>query len=445
MIFKSFKFRIVYRLIILSSLLGGVFYFVFVTEQYLRSAYFIVFFIISVVELFWFIDRTNRDLANFFQSILQNDFTTTFTKKHKGKTFVQLYDSINKITEKFREIGAEKEAQFLFLEMLIQHVKVAIVSFDEHGTVRLCNDSFYQIIDTKYVKDLNQLKKSFPDLVLQLEEIQPEKPIVYKLQTENEILHLTILANVFIMEGKTFKLVSLQNIKNELEAGEVDAWQKLIRVLTHEIMNSVTPITSLTDTLLDIVSPNYENKSPLEDQQIENIYAGLKAIKDRNQGLNTFTKAYRSLTRVPVPTFSKIDGEEFVQSLHILMTPDLEAKGIALHSAVEPVGYTFNGDREQLVQVVINLIKNAAEAFEATADKNISVTITGGKNTKIAVSDNGPGIPEEYHDKIFIPFFTTKKKGSGIGLALARQVIHLHNGKLDMDTGEDGTNFNITL
>jgi len=445
MVFNSFKIRVILRLALLSLFLGAFFYFVFVTGQYLRSAYFIAFFIIAVVELFWFIDRTNRDLSNFFQSILQSDFTTTFTKKHQGKSFEQLYGVVNEITDKFRKIGAEKEAQFLFLDMLIQHVKVAIVAYDETGKIRLSNDSFSDITGIKYIKELKILKKSYPELVEIFEKIRPEKPLMHKLTRNNELLQLSIVATHFIIEGQSIMLVSLQNIKNELEIGEVDAWQKLIRVLTHEIMNSVTPITSLTDTMLDIVKEHHENQSGLKGDNLDNIYKGLRAIKERNQGLNTFTKAYQSLTRIPTPTFTKIEGEDFIQSIQVLMNADLAEKNITLTTAVSPSDKSFFGDKEQLMQVVINLIKNASEALEKEDFKEIKLIIQGNSDTTISIIDNGPGIPEEFRDQIFIPFFTTKKQGSGIGLALARQVIHLHNGTLKVESSDERTEFKISL
>lgn len=445
MISKTFKVKVLIRIVVLSAFLGSFLYFALVTEQYLRSGYFLVFSLISVGELFWYIDRTNRDLANFFQSILQNDFTTTFSRNEEGKSFRQLYQSINAISNRFRAIGAEKEAQLLFLELLLEHIKVAIIVFDENGNVQSVNASFKELVDQPYLNEIQGLKRTLPQLAEVLEDIGPERPRLFQLQKDQELLQLSIVANLFIVKGTTFKLVSIQNIKRELEAGEVDAWQKLIRVLTHEIMNSVTPITSLTDTMLDIVTPHQQSGRNLSPENLKNIFAGLSAIKERNQGLQTFTRAYQQLTRVPQPQFEQFSALEFLQSLQVLVLPDMKAKGVNFKIDVEPEDAEIIADRQQLGQVLINLIKNAREAVEASSLKEVTVQIFVSEPTTIIVSDTGQGIPKDQQEKIFIPFFTTKKQGSGIGLALARQIIHQHNGTLTLEPSVEGSRFVISI
>lgn len=242
----------------------------------------------------------------------------------------------------------------------------------------------------------------------------------------------------------------MQNIKNELEAGEVDAWQKLIRVLTHEIMNSVTPITSLSDTLLDIVQPSYTNKMPLDQESVNKVYTGLKAIRERNTGLRSFAKAYQSLTRLPAPDFKFVNAQEFLEKVRILVNPELQSIGITLKSKTEPLDHSFLADEEQIIQVILNLLKNSKEAFnedDSKKGKEIQISIIGDKSqTEILIIDNGRGISKESMDKIFVPFFTTKKSGSGIGLALARQIIHQHNGTIQVNSVEnEGTIARISL
>ncbi len=448
--YRSFTIRILFRIVIQFLLLGAFFYFVFATGQILRSIYFFSFFIIALFELIWFINRTNRDYSNFLLSILQNDFTTTFTRKHEGKPLDDFYNSLNQITNKFREIGAEKETQYLFLEMLVQHVKVGIITYDESGEIRIVNDAFCDLAGKKYIKDLNSLKKLSPELLKEIMDLKPDRPKLVKIQLYGKLQQLSLLSNIFKVEDQTFKLVSFQNIKNELEAGEVDAWQKIIRVLTHEIMNSITPITSLSDTLLDIVGSANEKQLSLDKDSVSKIFIGLKAIKERSGGLKTFSKAYQSLTRLPAPEFTTINSNDFLETIRVLVGSELQSGKILLETTVEPSDHTFLADSEQITQVILNLVKNSKEALLSTGDnieRKITVSIVGKKGqTEIDIHDNGPGIQEEFREKIFIPFFTTKKKGSGIGLALARQIIRQHNGTIQMDSeGGNGTTARISL
>jgi nitrogen fixation/metabolism regulation signal transduction histidine kinase len=281
-------------------------------------------------------------------------------------------------------------------------------------------------------------------------DLKPDRPKLVKIQLYGELKQLSLLSNIFKVEAQTFKLVSFQNIKNELEAGEVDAWQKIIRVLTHEIMNSITPITSLSDTLVDIVGPSNEKQLPLDKDSVAKLFIGLKAIKERSAGLKTFSKAYQSLTRLPVPEFATINSHDFLETIRVLVSSELQASKILLETTVEPSDHSFLADSEQITQVVLNLVKNSKEAILETEDKpdgKITVSIVGKEGqTDINIHDNGPGISDEFREKIFIPFFTTKKKGSGIGLALARQIIRQHNGTIQLDSdGENGTTARISL
>jgi len=447
MIYKSFRFKVILRLILISLSLGLFVYYVFVTGQYLRSGYFLTFSILTVIELFWFIDRTNRDLSNFFEAILQTDFTTTFTRKKEGKSFEKLYLSLNLITEKFRQIGADKEAQYHYLEMILQQVRIGVLTFDSDGKISMANDSLRKLTGLAHLSDLKVIDKISPALYNTFVDIGPNENKLIKTYLNGQLLHLSILSSSFRMHDKDFKLITIQNIRNELEAGEVEAWQKLIRVLTHEIMNSVTPITSLTDTLLEILDNN--NKEVENAEISKNVHIGLMAIKDRSHALNRFTKSYQSLTRIPEPNFSTISAKEFTSSLQTLFNAEMASNRILFEVKVLPEELKFVGDKELLGQVVINLIRNSMQALETGGENDgqikLFVTEEVGVIT-ISVEDNGPGIPEDRQDKIFVPFFTTRKNGSGIGLALARQIVRLHNGTIKVDSREgEFTRFVISI
>ncbi len=438
MVYKNFKLNIILRLLLMAISIAALLYFVLITEQYLRSVYIFVFLIVLLVEFIYYVDKTNRDFTSFLLAILQNDFTTTFSEKSKGKSFEQLYSALNQITQKFKNISSEKEMQFLYLETLVEQIRVGVLSFDEKGDIHLINDAFKNIINRPHLKNVDALAKVDKNLLEVIRNIKPTENKLVKVSIDNKLSQLSINAAEFKLQSEYFKLVSLQNIKNELEAHELETWQKLIRVLTHEIMNSVTPITSLTATLQDIIQKEREELKTNGEDSLENIAEGLSAIKNRSEGLQTFTEAYKDLTRMPLPEFQKTDLSTVFGRIERLFQADASERDVVLT-------VNQNVDREVLIdpelfdQVLINLVKNAFEAVEEQELKRVYLSATeANQKITITVRDNGPGIEPDKLDKIFIPFFTTKKKGSGIGLAVSRQILQMHNGTINVDSEEEG-------
>jgi nitrogen fixation/metabolism regulation signal transduction histidine kinase len=395
--------------------------------------------------MIWYIERINRDFNAFLLGLLQADFTATFNEQSKGKSFAHLYSTFNKINRKFRSISTEKEIQHLYLETMIEHVKTGIISFDPDGKVHLINDAFKGLLNKPFLQNIHGLESINMQLVDTLKDIKPNQKELLKISIKGNLLHLSIHATAFKLHDTEYKLVSFQDIKNELDAQELDAWQKLIRVLTHEIMNSVTPITSLTATLYDMVKSDLKNKDTLDISTMNNLMEGLNVILNRSNGLHRFTEAYRNLSRIPTPNFQQINIAENVRQVITLQEHNF--KKVKINFKSEKDDLNINADPELLQQVLINLIKNAAEALEKVESPVIDISISRKNNEcLIMVNDNGHGIPVDVLDKIFIPFYTTKKDGSGIGLPLCKQIIQLHGGKLSVRTAiQDGTTFTISL
>ena len=434
---RNFRVHILLRILFITVLIGLLIYFFFVDERYLRTVYLAAFLAIAIGELMWYIDKTHRDFTTFLLALLQDDFTTKFSEENKGGAFDSYYKTLNQITRKFEQISSDKEVQHLYLEALVDHVRVGILSIDKDEKIHLMNGALQRMLGkppSAFLKNLSSVDPQLPQL---LREIKPKENRLLKVHVKGELLHLSIHASEFILDKNYYKLISIQNIKNELDNNELEAWQKLIRVLTHEIMNSVTPITSLSGTLQELV------KDQADSETLDKVRQGLGAIQLRSEGLQNFTEAYRKLTKIPRPKFNVISLSAFITNNLQLLENDL--KDIRIVTEIPP-HIEILGDRDLLSQVLINLLKNAVEAMTQEPEPTIWITAEQADDVVISIRDNGSGIDEDKIEQIFIPFFTTKSEGSGIGLALSRQIIQLHNGSIQVHAREgQGTTFIIKI
>ncbi|WP_370089246.1 PAS domain-containing sensor histidine kinase [Ekhidna sp.] len=385
---------------------------------------------------------------HFLESIHYDDFTNTYPEKNTGSSRDLLYHEFNEILRKFREIRADKEAQHQYLRTIVQHIGIGIVTFDSDGEVQIMNNAAKKLLGIKMIKNINQISRNHPNLTESFLDLKTGGRDLIKITKSEEEVQLAVYAIELSLRGKAFKLISIQNIQSELEEKEMEAWQNLIRVLTHEIMNSVTPISSLAATVeteLAEFLENGTNINQIEDETIEDFYLSVKTIHNRSESLIKFVSDFRNMTRIKLPTLESTEVEDMIQHVLMLLRPDIEATEITVNCSVKPK-LTINIDREQIEQVLINVVKNAVQALEAVEKENKSLTITAmpneGGGAFISVADNGTGIEEEALKKIFIPFFTTKKNGSGIGLSLSKQIMRKHGGNISAKSqiGE-GTEF----
>jgi len=434
---KNFTVNIIMRTLLITLLIAFAAYFYFAEDRVLRATYFLVFSMLAVWELVSYNNRTNRDLSTFLLSLLENDFTTTFRGERKGKSFTMLYDAMNAVTYRFRRLSIEKETRLHYLDALIEHVRIGLVSFDEDERIHLANDMFRTYAGVSLLNNLMDIDKTNPELLKVIRNTIPGQDQVIRMESEDSIIPLNIHATEFMAGDRRYTLVSLQNIRQALDRQETDSYQKLIRVLTHEIMNSVSPISSLSASLYQKV----QSASLLEGDNLSNVEKGLKAIRERSNGLETFTEAYKQLTRLPQPEFRDVDLDDLIGRIVALNA----ASGIAIK--YRSCGLSVKADARMLEQVLINLMTNARDAVRATVQPNIEISVERNHQlTSIAVSDNGHGIEEDKLDKIFVPFFTTKNDGSGIGLALSRQVMRLHGGTIEASSKPgQGSTFTLTL
>jgi nitrogen fixation/metabolism regulation signal transduction histidine kinase len=442
---KNFSLHITLRVLLLTGMIILWVYTLYFTKMYVVKFLMGVFIMGQVVELIHYIHRTNRDIASFLLSIRHDDFSTSFQGKGSLNSFGELYQSLNQITDQFKRIRAEKESNFQYLQTVVKHVNVGLMCFDDSGEILLINRALQNLLRKPHLGQLESLRHIDPQLLEAVQQLQPGERALLKLHIDNEPRQLAIQAVAFKLQDKGYRLISMQDIKGELDTNELDAWQKLIRILTHEIMNSVSPIISLTATIQDILE---EDEALAKSEAAEDLQIAMAAISKRSQGLLHFTEAYRDLTRVPMPQIQPAEAQGLIEGIEVLFRSKMEEKGIAFQLHLPVNGLRLEVDPELLEQVLINLFQNAIDALEGTA--NPQITVTGFRNEEgkavLQVGDNGPGIPESLQEQLFVPFFTTKEKGSGIGLNLSRQIMRRHGGSISFQSVEgEGVVFTLVV
>ncbi len=441
MVFKNFTVNVILRVILLTLVITLLAWCI-VHHFYLRGFYVGAAMVVAVIEFIWYVDRFNRDVKIFMLTLLQSDFTTHFDDTGKSKSFNGLYKILNEVSTAFKKLSGEKEIQHRYLEMLVDHVQVGILSFDKQEKVHLVNSAMKKMLQRQMFTTLDSLKSIDQQLVSTVREIRAGQTKLIKIKVGNELLQLSLQAAEFKLDEKYFKLVSLQNIRSELDARDMEAWQKLIRVMTHEIMNSISPITSLSETLHGLVKQH--NRGPEEMTLFNSLDQGLDAIRIRSEGLRNFTDAYRRLTRIPTPVFRETDLSALLRRVNLLLERELTENHIELVIQISESPVMM--DVELMEQAFLNLLRNAIEATGTSTLPTIKISEYCQPDGKvvITISDNGSGIDPETIENIFVPFFTTKKNGSGIGLALTKQILHLHHAEIKVfSTPGVGTQFLI--
>ena len=404
----------------------------------------------QIYSLIRFMEKTNRDLSRFLLSIKYDDTSPAFTSKGLGSSFDELKDAFSEVIRKLQETRSEKEVQARYLKTIIQHVGIGLVTYKSDGTVDLINNAAKKLLNVASLRNIHSMKEASPDLVDVLLNLQHGDKKLINLNREGETLHLFIFAHTFHLREDEYTLVSIQNIREELEEKEMEAWQNLIRVLTHEIMNSITPISSMAATLLDMLGTDREDdglvRKDIASDELQDMADALKTIHRRSQGLNKFVGTYRNLTLIPKPKFGLLNLKEFFKRVERLMKPKLTDRGISLTWSVDPETLELTADPDLMEQVMINLLLNAIDAVTDKEDPLIILSAFLGLEGRIVITveDNGVGIVEEAASKIFIPFFTTKKQGSGIGLSLSRQILRLHHATIRVkSTPDEGSIFTL--
>ncbi len=404
--------------------------------------------IYQLVDFFRFHKKAQEEVEQFVESVHYRDFSRYFNVKQAPLELQPLRQGFNEINTTFKVISREKETQFQYLQKILELVDTGILSYQiDTGDIAWMNEALKKLLQVPYLKTIHSLERRDPDLYKKILDLKPGEHLVANAHLEKNTFKILLTATAFQTEGHVFKLVAFQNINEALDETEAKAWQKLLSVMTHEIMNSVAPISSLAETLKNRL---HETAKTITDANgsLEDLELGIETIKRRSEGLLKFAQTYRNLNKITSPNLKKVHVRELFANLHQLMLPTLEQKNIELEVILKDPNITLEADTALVEQMLINLIVNAIEAVKDVESPKIFLSAYQSENNKtvIKVADNGHGIEEELLDKIFIPFFSTKKSGSGIGLSLCKQIMLLHKGNIQVHSKmENGTAFTLSF
>ncbi len=451
MVFRRFRIQVILRLLLLTLSFFLLFYLLDKTRYNVTAVILTAVILIQLIFLIRYVERTNRKLTQFLQSIKYSDFSSSFSDQGLGKSFEDLNRSFMEVIEEFKKYRAEKEEHYNYLQTVVQHVNIGIIAYSRDGKVDLFNNSVKRLLKVRHIRlisDLEKVKKGLPETLLNLK--AGERTLI-RLSIKDELLQISTYATEFRMRGEDYILVTLQDISSELDEKEIESWQKLIRVLTHEISNSITPISSLAATVREMLLDEDKDElllKALDKEDLEGVQGAIDTIQKRSQGLLNFVEVYRNLTRIPKPNFRYFKVSEIFERSQQLLTPRMNELGISCSNKVFPPDLMVTADPDLIDQVMINIILNAMDAVKGRDNSEISILTTVNNNNRVVIDikDNGVGIKPDILDKIFMPFFTSKKHGSGIGLSLSRQIMHLHKGSVSVKSQPgEGSVFTLTF
>lgn len=434
MISKNLYINIIIRvllLVILSVLLG----YSIVVLQSLRFSLICFLSLTGLTfNLIYYLNNTNRKIRFFFDSVRNDDSNLSFPVDSKNTNLRELYQSMNKVNQQIQRLKIENRQQEQYFQILIEHLATGIITYNKPGFIYHANSSAKRLLSTDVLTHLQQIERIDRKLYLAISGIKPFERRLVAINSEHGEIQLSLKATSFKTDEQELVILSIQDIKNELDEKELDSWMKLIRVLMHEIMNSITPITSLSESLSNIYCKDGKPVLPeqVTDKTIATTLQGLNVIKEQGNGLMSFVESYRKLTRVPEPDKKIFRVADLINRVTTLYNSLDKSDKVNLSFSLEDPDLEIFADQNLISQVLINLLKNALEANENNPEGKIvlSAGINSDNHTEICVSDNGPGITKENLDKIFVPFFTTRNNGSGIGLSISKQIMKVHGGNL---------------
>ena len=448
--FKRFSIIIALRTILIMLTLVLLSYLIVIPGYYASTLLIITIFMIQSVTLYRFILKTNNELTRFFDAARYADYSQRFELQELGAGFGELGKTFTDILKRFRENSAEKEEEFRHLKALIEHAPVPLVSLHADGRVSLWNNSARRLFCSNTITHIDNLADFGDEFSKQVQSINIGERRLITLEIDSMQQRLVISATQIIIAGEKERILSLQDIQSELDSAQLEAWQDLVRVLTHEIMNSITPVASLAKTAADLlndVKSKLADSSELEDE-LNDASSAVNTVARRSDGLMKFVSSYKKLTRLPTLNKKSIKLNKLLTQVSKIFNQRWEEKNIELKIRVTPPELEFTVDVDMIEQVLINLLKNAEQAVENKVDPKIEITSSLNKRGHVAleVFDNGDGIQDELVQKIFVPFFTTKREGSGVGLALTRQVMIAHNGNVTLkESPLNGACFRLTF
>lgn len=436
MTFKKIEWRLLFRLVLLFAVLTAAAW-LLVNKYYMYVSLLALVLVFLMYDIYRMLKKAQDEVQEFVESIHYRDFSRYFNVKHAPAELQPLRKGFNEINSTFKVISKEKEVQYQYLQKILELVDTGILSFETAtGELNWMNETFKKLMDIPYLKTIHSLEKRDTNLYKETIDIRPGENKVVTITKDNRQIKILLAATLFQTDGRTNKVIAFQNINEALDETEARAWQKLLSVMTHEIMNSVAPISSLAGTLKNRLT-KANTATNTDNSSMDDLELGLETIQRRSEGLLKFTETYRNLNKITTPNLKKVYVRDLFENLHTLMQPTLEQKKIELEIILKDPHLMAEVDVNLIEQVLINLVVNALEAVkEKTAPRIILSALQENNRLLIKAADNGSGIEPALLDNIFIPFFSTKKSGSGIGLSLCKQIMLLHKGNIQVQSKE---------
>ncbi|MBV5313349.1 MAG: ATP-binding protein [Prolixibacteraceae bacterium] len=436
MISRNLYFQLVFRVLLVTTFALAAAWAYTIVNSILLSIVCLFFELLVVLNLIKYLNTTNRKMGYFLESVRNNDSTLLFPTNISGKPIRELYQGLSKINEQIQQLKIENQQREQYFQTLLEHVATGIVTFNSKGFVLHANSAAKKMLSVDVLTHINQLDRINRNLFQVVQNIKPFDQKLVPVTTERGTIELSLKATSFKTNSDELILLSIQDIRNELDEKELDSWMKLIRVLMHEIMNSIAPITSLSESLSKFFTIDDRAVLPeeVDEKTIQTTIRGLNVIKEQGNGLMLFVESYRKLTRLPKPDKIVFRIEDLVDRIKVLYSSLSNSDKVKLTVTINPPGLELFADENLISQVLLNLMKNALEASSENPAGRIHIRAgyTTSNRPEICVLDNGPGIPEEIIEQIFVPFFTTRENGSGIGLSLSRQIMRMHGGSLQV-------------
>jgi two-component system nitrogen regulation sensor histidine kinase NtrY len=439
--YKRFTIVLVILQLLLALTLFILMWTIFGTHMVITGINLAVLAILEIIYLIHYINRTNRDLARFFDAFRFQDGTVSFAVPEKQKKFPALYQSFEQLLKEFRMLRASLETEKQFYLGALNHIGMGLVIVSPNGTVKFSNRAVQRMAETGHIDNLNTFDKLKPGLGETIMQMSPNSKELVKVVLHNEVVQLSVRCSAFRMENDLYR------IKYEIEKNEAEAWQKLIRIMTHEIMNSVSPITLTSSGIIQMLEKEGKPRDLPEigGAVIDNVLAGLQAIRKRSKGLASFVENYNAINHLPQPLMTLIPLSGFFDHIELLMKEEFQINNVMFESRVAPPSLVLHADERLVGQILINMLRNALQAMDQVKEKHLRMSaFQMDEQVRICITDNGKGIPPELLDSVFVPFYTTRNEGSGIGLSLSREIMKMHGGGIRVYS-EPGRETTFTL
>jgi two-component system nitrogen regulation sensor histidine kinase NtrY len=437
MFYQRFTFRLISRLILINLLAIILVYLVLNTQLWFTITGVSFVLIGSIISLYFYINQIREDIKRFILAVKTRDHTLNFKNKVTKGSFPELYESFNDIIQIHKDIQLEQDSIFQLIKAILEQVPVGVIvvkkdkSEKKQSEISFFNLAASNLLNVPAYSYWHRFEEHVPIFAQEIAQINTGGKRFIELKIQDKFIQLSIEVIPLNLYGADYNIISFQNIKDEIEQKETEAWNRLIGVISHEILNSITPISSLSDTVNQMIS----HKETLNAEDLEDLKPALQTIKRRSEGLLDFVKDYRLIAELPTPNAEPHSIGEVLQHVKVLMQPMVNAKHIKLQVLQTASKITLQIDFKLIEQALINLITNSMYALEGIGQPHIEVTYRLAHNkVYIDVTDNGKGIEAENIEKIFVPFYTTRKTGSGIGLTITRNIMKMHRGSLEVDS-----------